>query len=139
MIDFPTKAERRIEAQRLLEGLNSQWVAERFGNSKATVRLWKSGERTPKLEDLLRLVVATGRPLSPDLHGRIFGTAATEKTRPGEPERATKRTEGVSEERTAVDATTAGLRTSLTGETPDHPEGDDLADGVSPGERGEEE
>jgi transcriptional regulator with XRE-family HTH domain len=125
MIDFPTKAERRTEAQRLLEGLNSQWVAERFGNSKATVRLWKSGERTPKLEDLLRLVVATGRPLSRDLQQRI--SVATQETRPGEPERVTQviRTESLSEERSAVDATTAGLRSLPTDETPDHLEEDD--------------
>jgi transcriptional regulator with XRE-family HTH domain len=141
MIDFPTRAERRIEAQRLLEGLSPQWVAERFGNSKPTVSLWKQGTRIPNLEDLLRLVVATGRPLSRDLHDRIFRTPATEETRPGEPERVTQviRTESVSEEQSAVDATTAGLRSLTIGETPDHLEEDDLAGEAPPGEHGEEE
>ena len=73
MIDFPTPEERRTEAQRLLEGLNGQWVAERMGISKATVRLWRRGERIPDLEDLLRLPDATQRPLDVGLRARIFG------------------------------------------------------------------
>jgi hypothetical protein len=144
MIDYPTTEERRSEAQRLLDGLAPRWVAERmrtvdYNIGKATVRLWKRGERVPDLEDLLRLVVATGRPLSRDLHDRIFGSQAIKETRPGEPERATERTEGVSEEQSAVDATTAGLRSLPTDETPDHPAEDDLAGGGRRGEHGEEE
>jgi transcriptional regulator with XRE-family HTH domain len=73
MIDFPTREERRTEAQRLLEGLNGQWVADRMGISKAKVSKWKRGERVPNLEDLLRLPDATGRALDPVLHERIFG------------------------------------------------------------------
>ena len=77
MIDFPTPEERRAEAQRLLEGLGGQWVADRMSHgdysvSKATVRLWRRGERIPDLEDLLRLPAATGRPLDPKLKARIF-------------------------------------------------------------------
>jgi hypothetical protein len=146
MIDFPSPEERSAEAKRLLEGLAPKWVANRmsavddYSIGKATVRLWKRGERVPDLEDLLRLVVATGRPLRRDLHERIFGgdPPAIEEARPGEPERATLRTE-VSDEQSAVDATTAELTSLPTDETPDHPEGDDLAGGVSPSERIEEE
>lgn len=86
MIDFPTPEERRAEAQRLLEALPGQWVADRMsGNGysvdKATVRLWRRGERIPSLEALLRMPAATGRPLNPQLHARIFGG----ETEPGEP------------------------------------------------------
>ena len=78
MIDYPTAEERRMEAQRLLDGLAPRWVAERMRSAdytigKATIRLWKRGERVPDLEDLLRLVEATQRPLDPDLRMRIFG------------------------------------------------------------------
>jgi transcriptional regulator with XRE-family HTH domain len=44
-----------------------------YNIGKATVRLWKRGERVPDLEDLLRLVDATQRPLDPELRTRIFG------------------------------------------------------------------
>jgi hypothetical protein len=78
VIDFPTAEERRTEAQRLLDGLGGQWVAERmsmagYSVSKATVRLWRRGERIPDLEDLLRLPAATDRPLDPALYRRLFG------------------------------------------------------------------
>lgn len=73
MIDFPTPEERRAEAQRLLDGLNGQYVADRMGVSKATVRLWRRGDRIPDLEDLLRLPEATQRPLDAGLQARVFG------------------------------------------------------------------
>ena len=73
MIDFPTPSERRAEAQRLLEGLNGQWVAERMGFHKNTINFWRSGKRIPNLENLLRLAAATGRPLASDLQQRLFG------------------------------------------------------------------
>jgi hypothetical protein len=79
MIDYPTTEERRSEAQRLLDGLAPRWVANRmsavddYSIGKATVRLWKRGERVPDLEDLLRLVDATQRPLDPELRTRLFG------------------------------------------------------------------
>lgn len=78
MIDFPSAEERRAEAQRLLEGLGGQWVADRmsvgdYTVSKATIRLWRRGERIPDLEDLLRLPAATGRALDQDLYERLFG------------------------------------------------------------------
>jgi transcriptional regulator with XRE-family HTH domain len=81
VIDFPTSEERRAEAQRLLEGLSGPWVAGRmtgedYSVSKATIRLWRSGERIPDLEDLLRLPEATGRPLDEQLRARIFGDDA---------------------------------------------------------------
>ena len=71
MIDLPTPEERCLEAKRLLEGLNGQWVADRVGVSKATVRLWRRGERIPDLEDLLRLPGATGRSLDPAIAERV--------------------------------------------------------------------
>ena len=80
MIEYPTAEERRAEAKRLLDGLSGQWVADRMTDdehhvSKATVRLWRRGDRIPDLEDLLRLADATQRPLSPLLRARIFGGA----------------------------------------------------------------
>ena len=68
---------------RLLEALPGQWVAERMSGdgysvSKATVRLWRRGDRIPDLEDLLRMPAATGRPLNPRLRARIFGSEPDE-------------------------------------------------------------
>jgi transcriptional regulator with XRE-family HTH domain len=71
MIDLPTPEERRTEAQRLLAGLNGQYVAERMGESKSTISKWRRGERTPSLEDLLRLPGATGRQLAGHLQDRL--------------------------------------------------------------------
>jgi transcriptional regulator with XRE-family HTH domain len=41
-----------------------------MGISKATVRLWRRGERIPEMQDLLRLPKATNRPLNPTLRSR---------------------------------------------------------------------
>jgi transcriptional regulator with XRE-family HTH domain len=71
MIDLPTPEERKAEAQRLLAGLNGQWVAERMDRDRNTIALWKSGKRIPDLEDLLRLPDATNRPLSTSLRERL--------------------------------------------------------------------
>src|SRR6185312_14182507 len=71
MIDLPTPEERRAEAQRLLAGLNGEYVAQRMGEKRSTISKWRRGERTPSLEDLLRLPGATGRPLAGHLQARL--------------------------------------------------------------------
>jgi hypothetical protein len=94
VIDFPSPEERREEAMRLLEALPGQWVAERMSDggysvSKATVRLWRRGDRVPELEDLLRMPAATGRPLDPKLRARIFDGEPDELSRKEPPTTAT--------------------------------------------------
>jgi transcriptional regulator with XRE-family HTH domain len=119
MIDLATPEERRAEAQRLLAGLNGQWVAERMSRDRNTIALWKSGKRIPDLQDLLKLPSATKRPLSAWLQERLARYVESVST-PTD-----------SEEERAADAGAAELPRLLDAESEEDPEVDDL-DSVKP-------
>jgi len=118
MIDLPTPEERRTEAQRLLAGLNGQWVAERMSEKRSTISKWRRGERTPSLEDLLRLPGATGRPLAAHLQDRLRRIGLSDDEEQSlraaveelAPQRGDETTEDPAEDDPDVSAPTSGQR-----------------------------
>lgn len=63
MIDYQDLG-RRIRKAREDIGLSQASLAEKIGYTQSTVAQWESAKRHPSIDDLFRISMATGKPVS---------------------------------------------------------------------------
>jgi transcriptional regulator with XRE-family HTH domain len=140
-------ADRRAVIQAIRDartraGLTQEKAAALRSHATSTISRWETGGMPNDWAELAAYAHALRQPIT--LH---FGPHAKEAAPPDWAKRLQDRIDQIAkrvgvtpdEEQSAVDATTAGLKSLPIGETPDHPEEDGLADEAIPGEHGEEE